>query len=699
MMISHPTFRRLRRFALGEASGRESGRIARHLEACAGCQARVRGIREVVAAAREETVRAPVGFESIAARIESGERVIPLAGPASERRAWRDRGTVVAAALVFLVVSAIVLNVPAARADISELWVSPAEPTAGEALTLRYQATSRLRDSERLVVRARFYEAGSREDPRTEVIGELPARRGGRFEGTVMLPATAVYAVLAVEDSDASFVDSHAERWEVVLHDSDGRPLLDALRARMMDNRMRNTRVASEAIRAMTENYPDHLEGWYVRWSDEGSRLPREAQDSLRALYRPEVERIAAAAETAIPGPTELWYLARFADLGGERWREELERRHPGTRGALQQAAFAASSRHRDDPPRYLAALDSIWRIAPDSASQAAFSAWTVVQQAGDAAGMLEWGMRLAAAQPDLTWYIGDMLSRREATRGEGVAMIRKAIAGLEDPSRERPLTMSREEDEAASRRVAARYFASLGRALLEAGHTEEARDALDRAVAGVWDPTVFQAAADARLMLGDTASAIQLVARVAADPTTEPDRTDSLRVSLGDAAGPDDVWGAALEQARAEMRRELLEEALNRAPLRTRLRLEDPAGRSHDVRLGEGPVTVVAFWSRYCPPSREQLAELDDVAVRLREQGVRFLAITDEENADEVTEFMTESGYAFSTYLDPERHARNAFDNRSVPHYFVLDTEGRIRFTARAPSDVVRQVAVLTDS
>lgn len=702
MILRHPTLRALRRFALEEASRAERGRVARHLMRCHRCQARVRSIRNVVDAIREDGVRAPVDFESIAARIQAGERVIPTAEPppAASPRVRRYGAT--AATVVALVAAGVVLGVPEARADRSELWVSPAEPVAGESLTLRYQATPRLRDEDRLVVRARYYVAQRGEEPRTAEVGTLVARRGGAFEGTATLPDSAVYAVLAVEDPEARFVDSHAERWEVLVHAPDGRPFLGALRGRYMDNRMRNTRVASQAIRAMTEHYPDEAEAWYLRFSDEASTAPREAVDSLRAVYRSAYDRIVAIAEASSPDPSELWSLAMLAgsmegQAARDRWRDELIRRYPTSGAALQQAALAASSRYREDVVRHLAVLDSIWQTAPDSAAQAAFNAWNIVQRLGDDAGLVKWGTRFATAMPGAGWHVGTVLSRRAAAREDGMALIREAIAGLDGPARERPLTLSRDEAEAETRRVAARYHAALGRALLEAGRTGAARDTLDLAVDGVWDPTLFQAAADARLMLGDTAGALELVARVAADPVTQPARADSLRASLGEAAHPDETWQAAVEKARAHLRHELLQGALDRAPLRARLRLQDLAGQTHDVRLADDAVTVIAFWSRYCPPSRAQLGELDRVAERLADSGVRFLAISDEHEAADVAAFMDASGHTFPTFLDPHRDARNAFDNRSVPYYVVLDPEGRIRFTAREPGEVVRQVAVLS--
>ncbi|MFW6079914.1 MAG: TlpA disulfide reductase family protein [Gemmatimonadota bacterium] len=159
------------------------------------------------------------------------------------------------------------------------------------------------------------------------------------------------------------------------------------------------------------------------------------------------------------------------------------------------------------------------------------------------------------------------------------------------------------------------------------------------------------------------------------------------------------------MASARDEMRRRLLDRSLDRAPLRWRLRLRSPAGEPREVRLDEddddgGAITVVAFWSRYCPPSRAELGDLDGIADRLAQRGgVRFIGVTDEADGDDVAAFLEAEGHTFPTYLDPERDARNAFDNRATPSYVVLDRDGRIRFEGRSADDILRQVAALGTS
>lgn len=701
-MIGHPSFRRLHAFSLAEDRQRARRATAKHLETCTRCRALVRSIRDVVEEVRTPVADVPFGFDRIADSIASGDRVLLPAHHSRTPARRRLHRTAAAASVVVLILAAVIIGVPEAVAEKSELWVAPEAPLAGATLSLRYQATMRLRDEDRLIVRARYHTAARGSEPRTEVIGELRRNRGGRFEGSAALPDSAVYAVLAVENVGASFVDSNGERWEVPVHGEDGRPLYAALRARVYDNRTRNTIVASEATRMMTELYPDRAEGWYFLYGDETMDIPRDAIDSVRRVFQPELERLERlAADAASIEPDELWYLVMFAGSLGEtqaeeRWRDTLIARFPTSGAALQQAAFRANERSYPDRRDYVAALDSLWRIAPDSAGQAAFYAWQAAQKIGDPDVLLLWTERFERTRPEWTTSNGLMLARDAATRDAGIARLRDGIAELDNGPGERPLASTAAEHAAERRRIAGRYLAALGRALLDSGLTRPALDTLDRALETGWEPDLFRSVGEARLELGDTAGALDVFARLAADPTTSIEFTDSLRARLGAESLPSAGWRASVQTARSELRRELLDASFNRTPVRDRLRLREPGGAAHDVRLDEGGITVVAFWSRYCPPSRAQLTELDDIADQLIERGVRFIGVTDEEDGAEVAAFLEANGHTFPTYLDPERDARNALDNRATPSYAVIDDDGRIRFAGHSTSDIVRHVAVL---
>jgi tetratricopeptide (TPR) repeat protein len=706
IMIGHPSFRRLRAFALDDAVDTRARRsTARHLEGCARCRARVTRLRAFLAEAGDDAFVPPPprAFAAIAARLASGERVLlPVHAPVKPRHRRRSRRVVAAAALAAGAAGAVILGVPEALAERSELHIAPASPQAGATVTLRYRPTARLSGEPLLVVRGRVRPPGqSPRDSRTVALGELHPTRGGLYEGRITLPDSAVYIVLAVEDTAARFVDDNAERWEIVIHDAAGRPTFESLRQRYYDVRMRNSLRAQETLAALVDRYPEHPGSWYLLWGEETSTRPRAEIDAIRARFEAAfntLEEQVRAADDA----EHWWYMTMLAGALGhsernDRWRHEMIARFPTDPGAIQQAAFLAAERHRGDPAGRLAALDSLWNLAPKAAVQVAFDAMNIAVQRGDAALALRWAARMDETMPDWAATHGHMLAAHEPTRHDGMRRLR---LGIEQAfAMARPLTASAADHEVGQRRAAGGYFAALGRALLAEGRATAALDTLAHALEVGWDPALFRTVGDARLQLADTAGALAAYARVAADPNTPAAFADSVRLRL--AASPhytEPGWNGMLRDAQQALRAELLGRSLDRPPLRTHLRLRSLDGEPHDTRLADPRITIVAFWSRYCMFSTMQLARLDEIAVELEQRGVGFLAITDEERGDAVASFLEARGLRFTTYLDPQRDARNAFDNRSTPYYVAVDERGRIRFTSHDVADVLRFVAVLAD-
>src|SRR5690606_1308403 len=211
----HPSFGRLRAFALGEADEANRRRVARHLERCVRCREAISRVREVVAAARELETPPAGALERIAERRRRGERaVLPVAAAGGIRRARRLRRVAMIAVLIAGGLTYALARTGELEALRSELRVMPAAPRMGEPIRVEYRATSRLADEPRLVLRARFRTPRSTQEDRHAVLGMLERVGDGVFAATVRLPDSAVYAVLAVEDTLARFVDHHGEQWE-----------------------------------------------------------------------------------------------------------------------------------------------------------------------------------------------------------------------------------------------------------------------------------------------------------------------------------------------------------------------------------------------------------------------------------------------------------------------------------------------------
>jgi thiol-disulfide isomerase/thioredoxin len=706
-MMMHPSFKRLRAFATGELSGRRRWAVARHLERCERCRAEIRWVRETVDQTSGRAVAPAGALEPILARVRAGDRVLLPAGsravrPASFRTARGVRVAAAATVVALVGAGALLLMAPEAWAEKSDLWLSPAAPTAGEEVQVSYRSTSRLAGEDRLILRARYRVDDDATAARTVTVGELTPRRGGdRYEGTLRLPDDAVYAVLAVEDARARYVDDNGEQWEILVHGADERPLYGALRRRIDDLRMRNTLLAEQTVEELARLYPDRVEPWYLLHGQESRRTPEESRDSLRAEFGAHFERVERrVVDEAGFEPDDLWMLSMLARSLGrtearDRWQAELIERHPRSPGAIQQEVFRASS-EVGGGAALLAVLDSLWRRAPGVSVQVMMDGFRMAQQSGDPELVQRWYERIASARPGWGGGLASSLLAWPETRDAGMDRLRAELAAIDATDGERPLTRTADEHAADRRRTAGRYLGQLGSALLDSGRYAAALDTLNRALDTGWDPQLFRTTGAARLAAGDSLGAGRVFARLAADPLTGAEAADSLRGLLSERTLQELDWDRAVRDGRAELRGAIIAQSVNRAPLRDRVRIQELGGGEQTVRVDGGVVTVAAFWSRYCPPSMADLAAFGRVANVLEARGVRVLAISDETNPHAVGAFLAERGLGFPTFLDPHREARIAFDNRGTPNYVVVDAEGRIRFSGHRAEDILRQVAAL---
>ncbi|HEX6042814.1 redoxin domain-containing protein [Longimicrobium sp.] len=704
-MITHPSLPRLSAFASGELDDAGRTRVARHLERCARCRRAVTEIRETRDALREATAPAPPAgaWEAIAARVSAGEQVIlPAAQPEHPRRAARPFIRVAAVlALLLAGGAAAVLSTREAVAEVSELTLSPDRPGPGATIQVAYRPATLLAGADRLVLRARLVDDQGRppHDILPVRVAEL-RRDGGVYRGSFVLPDSIVYAVFAVENADASRVDHNGEAWDLMVHDAAGRPLPRALLRRSEDLDLRDLQASEEAARQATELYPDFPAAWQKLYLAQIRSATQVVSDSLEQVNRARVRALSDAWRTR-PNLTEddvstfIFYADNAGDTATAReWKERLYRDFPTSVAAYQQRVFELMQT-RGDHAAIHAEMERLWTESRGTSGQLAFTALQMAAQARDAQNILLWGDRMAALDPRFISAVARYAMAHPSIRPQAMDRVRRALRWMdENQAANRPLTFTAAEMRRMTDAGRGYFLGVLGRALMEAGQTRAGMDTLQMAMGATWDPALFRSIADARLAQGDTAGAVSVLARVAADPVTPGAFADSARTRLG-RHWRADAWAAQVRSARGEMRDWVMQGMENRA-VRGDLVLTDTAGAPARIEpAGDGP-TFVAFWSRWCPPSRMQLTELQRLATELRGRGVRVVTVAEDARNADFREFVRENGFTFPIYFDTDRAARRALQNQGTPTYLVLDASGRIRFDTHSPEDVLRQVEVL---
>ncbi len=93
------------------------------------------------------------------------------------------------------------------------------------------------------------------------------------------------------------------------------------------------------------------------------------------------------------------------------------------------------------------------------------------------------------------------------------------------------------------------------------------------------------------------------------------------------------------------------------------------------------GEVVVVNVWATWCAPCRVEMPGFVDLQEEFRDQGVRFVGISvDQEGSGVVRSFVEDEGINFPQIVNPALANRH-FPGEVVPRTYLIDKQGRIRY------------------
>jgi hypothetical protein len=705
--LVHPRLSALKRFADREAGPAERRRIARHLEECLRCRREIGRLRLLASAAHSLPVP-PLRSGGLAAVLErraAGERrILQVAGPQTLRpTGWRAAAA--AAAVILLVFGwAALAPLGKLQADTSggDLYFTPHEPRPGAAIQVEYRAGAALLGERRLRLRAHLMGAGGSIPGSAAVeVAQLERGRGGTFRGSFVLPDSIVYAVFAVEDLEGTRVDANGGTfWELLVHHPDGRPHADALLQRRQSAQRTRWGTAYETARRMTELYPDDPRGWRALMWLEKELAGAAAADSVRAVYRVPYERLHAlyATQTAVE-PGTIWTLIMLGsevrhEEAAEYWRERGFREHPEDRGILQQRVFAYT-RQGLVGRELLDRLDALHGGGGSEVVQVVFDGWRLATQDGDPDLVRVWGERLLRLGPEWAEPVAVAWSAHPELAPAGRRLLERALEeASRSASERRPVDWTSARWAGTRHRQRQRLLVALARGHLLSGEADSAQRVLEDARRYGLDSGVERLLGAVLLEAGDMNGAGLAFARVYADPRTPAAFADSARLRLGGALPP--AWESWVAEADSLMREDILAEAETRR-IRRAMRLVSGAGE--DVTLAfedDRRLSVVAFLSRWCPPSNVQAAALEGLSATLAERGVRLVVVTGElpsEGARAAFEAVVSPG---EILYDVRSEARNGFRSFGTPHFFIVDDVGKVQFDVRQADALLPRLAAL---
>ena len=101
-------------------------------------------------------------------------------------------------------------------------------------------------------------------------------------------------------------------------------------------------------------------------------------------------------------------------------------------------------------------------------------------------------------------------------------------------------------------------------------------------------------------------------------------------------------------------------------------------------VRLSDfkGKIVLIDFWATWCAPCEVSFPELDALAASFRDRQVEVLAVSEDQKRKNVDAFLAAHPHTMRVLLDARMTAADAFKVRAIPSAFIIDGDGRIRFS-----------------
>jgi peroxiredoxin len=108
------------------------------------------------------------------------------------------------------------------------------------------------------------------------------------------------------------------------------------------------------------------------------------------------------------------------------------------------------------------------------------------------------------------------------------------------------------------------------------------------------------------------------------------------------------------------------------------------------------GSVVILDFWASWCAPCTRTLPSLHELASRLADRGVVLLAVSIDRTAEAAREYAESQAMALASILygslDEARAVKQLYGVVGIPHTFVIDRDGWIRFSG-SPSGVTEEL------
>jgi cytochrome c biogenesis protein CcmG/thiol:disulfide interchange protein DsbE len=112
-------------------------------------------------------------------------------------------------------------------------------------------------------------------------------------------------------------------------------------------------------------------------------------------------------------------------------------------------------------------------------------------------------------------------------------------------------------------------------------------------------------------------------------------------------------------------------------------LKVDGLSGGTIDVARYKGHVLLLDVWASWCAPCKQELPVLDQMARRLKGQGIEILAVSVDQDRANVEKFLRSRGGTWSLTVahDPRGEIAELLQPDKMPTSYVVDRAGIVRY------------------
>lgn len=94
---------------------------------------------------------------------------------------------------------------------------------------------------------------------------------------------------------------------------------------------------------------------------------------------------------------------------------------------------------------------------------------------------------------------------------------------------------------------------------------------------------------------------------------------------------------------------------------------------------LPKGQVVLLNFWATWCPPCRKEMPSMVSLYQKLKDHGLKIVAVSVDRSLDDLTGFVREYSIPFEVLHDAKTEVSHRYGVYRYPETFLIDRSGKV--------------------